>query len=114
MTPLRIRSLKIFQLAIPLRLRFEHAAATRDTADPVVVQLSPASPFAHQTGYGETLARAYVTGESVSSVIEDIQDLFAPRLATFCPENFTEALEFIEGSANSDRRTNRHRGTNRR
>ena len=96
MTPLRIRSLKIFQLAIPLRVRFEHAAATRDTADPVVIQLSPASPFAHQTGYGETLARAYVTGESVSSVIEDIQDLFAPRLATFCPESFTEALEFIE------------------
>ncbi|MGD8450487.1 MAG: enolase C-terminal domain-like protein [Phycisphaerae bacterium] len=96
MTPLRIRSVKIHQLAIPLRLRFEHAAATRDTADPIIVQLGAGSPYAHVAGFGETLARTYVTGESVASVVEDITHVFAPRLAAFTATSFPEALEFIE------------------
>ena len=79
-TPLRIRQLQIFPLAIPMRLRFEHAAAARATADPIVVRLSAASPHAHHVGHGETLARAYVTGESVETVIEDLQQVFVPLL----------------------------------
>ncbi len=96
MTPLRIRSVQVSKLAIPLRVRFEHAAAVRDTADPVVIEICAAAPYAHQAGYGETLARPYVTGETPDSVGEDIADLFIPRLTGFAPETFAEALEFIE------------------
>jgi L-alanine-DL-glutamate epimerase-like enolase superfamily enzyme len=96
MTPLRIRHVKIYRLAIPLRLRYEHAAAARDTSDPVVVHLSPGSPYAHHAGFGETLARTYVTGESPASVVEDIINLFVPRLGGFSPETLADALEFIE------------------
>lgn len=94
--PLHIRNLRIYRLAIPMRLRFEHALAARDTADPVIVELSAGAPFAHQVGYGETLARAYVTGETPESVLEDIANVFAPRLAEFRPESFVAALERIE------------------
>ncbi len=94
--PLRIRELRVQRLAIPLRVRFEHAAATRDTADPVVVTLVAASPHAHQVGYGETLARPYVTGETAESVVDDIAHIFKPRLAAFEPTSFVEALEMIE------------------
>jgi L-alanine-DL-glutamate epimerase-like enolase superfamily enzyme len=96
MTPLRIRGIKIYKLAIPLRLRFEHAAAARDTSDSIVVQVSAGSPYAHHVGYGETLARTYVTGETVTSAVDDITNVFAPRLAAFAPETFVEALEIIE------------------
>lgn len=96
MTPLQIRSVRLARLEIPLRVRFEHAAAVRDTADPVVVEICAGSPYAHQAGYGETLARPYVTGESADSVVEDIANLFVPRLAGFAPRTFTEALEFLE------------------
>ena len=94
--PLHIRTLRVHRLAIPMRIRFEHALATRDTADPVIVELNAGAPFAHQVGYGETLARPYVTGETPDSVLEDITNLFTPRLAEFRPETFVAALEFIE------------------
>jgi L-alanine-DL-glutamate epimerase-like enolase superfamily enzyme len=95
-TSLHIRNVRIFRLAIPLRFRFEHAAAVREVADPVIVQLSAAAPYAHHVGYGETLARTYVTGESAGSVVQDVADLFMPRLAAFAPQSFAEALESIE------------------
>jgi muconate cycloisomerase len=94
--PLHVRSLRIYRLAIPMRIPFEHAAGTRETADPVVVELAAAAPYAHQVGYGETLARPYVTGETPESVVEDISNLFAPRLAGFHPASFVQALELIE------------------
>ncbi|MFH1745967.1 MAG: enolase C-terminal domain-like protein [Planctomycetota bacterium] len=96
MIPLQIRSVQIYRLAIPLCVRFEHAAAVRDTADPIVIEMCATAPHAHQTGYGETLARPYVTGETADSVVEDIMNLYTPRLAGFTPESFAEALEFIE------------------
>ncbi|MCK4341309.1 MAG: hypothetical protein KAY37_06250 [Phycisphaerae bacterium] len=95
-SPLRLRELRVYRLAIPLRFRFEHAAAQRDTADPVIVRLVAAAPYAHHVGYGETLARAYVTGETPESVIEDISNVFKSRLAEFRPTSFVEALELIE------------------
>ncbi len=94
--PLRIRQVQIFRLAIPLRFRFEHAAAARDTTDPVVVRLAAEAPYPQHVGHGETLARQYVTGESAESVVEDVAEFFGPHLLEFRPTSFAEALEFIE------------------
>lgn len=94
--PLRVRSVHIHPLAIPMRLRFEHATASRSVADPVLVQLSAESPYSELSGWGETLARPYVTGESAESVVEDIQNHFVPRLVEFRAESFPEALEQID------------------
>ncbi|MBU0640543.1 MAG: hypothetical protein KKB50_16900 [Planctomycetes bacterium] len=100
--PLRLRQMQVFPLAIPLRLRFEHAAAARETADPVVVRLSAGAPHAHHVGYGETLARPYVTGESAASVLEDVEAVFGPLLERFSPQTFADALEFIEDLPSED------------
>jgi len=94
--PLRIRDVQIYRLAIPLRFRFEHAAATRDTADPIVVRLAGEAPYGQHVGHGETLARKYVTGETADSVVEDLCEFFAPALLDFRPTSFSDALEFIE------------------
>lgn len=94
--PLRIRQLTVYPLQIPLRFRFEHAAASRDVADPVLVQVQGGAPFAQHAGFGETLARVYVTGENAGSVIEDVLEFLAPLLVEFRPTTFAEALEFIE------------------
>jgi len=93
---LRIRQIQIFPLAIPLRVRFSHAAADRDTADPIIVQLTAGAPYAHHVGYGETLARPYVTGETVESVLEDVEHVFAPYLGSLEAESWAEVLEFAE------------------
>jgi muconate cycloisomerase len=93
---LQVRDVQIHRLAIPMRMRFEHAAAARETADPVIVQISAASPYAEFVGFGETLARPYVTGETAETVAQDLAGLLVPRLAAFRPESFFAALEFIE------------------
>lgn len=95
--PLRVRSLQLYPLAIPLRLTFEHAAASRNVADPVVVRLAAEAPYGEITGHGETLARPYVTGETALTVSEDIRAVFAPRLVDFACASFAEVVEFCEG-----------------
>lgn len=98
--PLRIREVQIYPLEIPLRLKFEHAAATRSVADPVLVRLIPESPYGEISGWGETLARKYVTGETADSVINTVGKAFATRLLEFRPRSFAEALEFVDGLPN--------------
>ena len=100
--PLRIRRIQVFPLAIPMRFRFEHAAAGRDVADPVVLQIEGAAPFADRVGHGETLARPYVTGETADTVVADIAAVFAARLLDFRPTTFAEALEFIDTLPTTD------------
>jgi muconate cycloisomerase len=85
---------QVFPLAIPLRFRFEHAAAARETADPVVVQLHAEAPYAAYVGHGETLARRYVTGETAETVVDDITQMFVPHLLEFRPRSFAEAVQF--------------------
>lgn len=92
--PLRIRRVQVFPLAIPLRFRFEHAAAARDTADPVVVRLTAEAPYTRHVGCGETLARRYVTGETTATVVDDVIEAFTPHLLEFRPTSFAEAVEF--------------------
>ena len=57
---------------------FEHAAACRDLAEAVVVRLAWADGRA---GWGETLPRSYVTGETIESVVGDLTDTLWPALA---------------------------------
>jgi len=66
--------LDVYRTAIPMR-SFEHAAASRDTAEAVVVRLELADG---RVGWGETLPRPYVTGESIESVVTDLAEVLWP------------------------------------
>ncbi len=93
---LQIASVRVLPLAIPMRLKFEHAGASRNVADPILVELKAAAPFAGISGWGETLARAYVTGESPSSVVEIIGGKLSGILSGFRARNFEEAVALAE------------------
>ena len=62
---------------------FEHAAASRDTAEAVVVRLELADGT---VGWGETLPRPYVTGETLDTVPRDIERILWPALDDKDPE----------------------------
>jgi len=72
----RPAQLQIYRTALPMRA-FEHAAATRKVAEAIVVRLRTEGG---RVGWGETLPRPYVTGETLESVREDLERLFWPRL----------------------------------
>ena len=66
--------LEIYRTAIPMR-GFEHAAAARDVAEAVVVRMDFSDGRA---GWGETLPRQYVTGETIESVVRDLAEVIWP------------------------------------
>ncbi len=67
--------LDIYRTSIPMR-SFEHAAASRDRSDAIVVRLEYDDGH---VGWGETLPRRYVTGETLERVPEDIEKTIWPR-----------------------------------
>ncbi len=69
--------LYIYRTAIPMR-KFEHAAASRDLAESVVVRLEFSDGRA---GWGQTLPRSYVTGETIDSVVRDLEEEIWPVFA---------------------------------
>ena len=68
--------LDIYRTAIAMR-SFEHAAASRNLAEAVVVRLELDDG---SVGWGETLPRPYVTGETLDSVIDDLRQTFWPAV----------------------------------
>lgn len=62
---MRVISAELFRLGIPFRFSFTHAAATRRTSDNLVLKLTLQNGI---VGYGECLARSYVTGETADTV----------------------------------------------
>ncbi|MGC9453282.1 MAG: mandelate racemase/muconate lactonizing enzyme family protein [Phycisphaerae bacterium] len=68
--------LEIYRTAIPTR-GFSHAAASRDMAEAVVVRLVFSDG---SVGWGETLPRPYVTGETLESVVADLSEHIWPMV----------------------------------
>ena len=73
----RAAEMDVYRTAIPMR-SFEHSAASRSEAEAVVVR----AVFSDGgSGWGETLPRPYVTGETLESVVADLESVVWPALA---------------------------------
>lgn len=66
---MRIASVELLLIRVPFRRTFEHASARRSHSDNVLVHCVAASGA---EGWGETIAREYVTGEDTGGVVEKI------------------------------------------
>ncbi|MCD4825937.1 MAG: hypothetical protein K8S55_15200 [Phycisphaerae bacterium] len=67
--------LDIYRTSIPMR-DFEHAAASRNLAEAIVVRLRYSDGL---IGWGETLPRKYVTGETLETVAANIEEVVWPK-----------------------------------
>lgn len=88
-----IKSISVHPLTIPMRRKVDHATSQRRLAEPIVFGVELNS---HVTGYGETLPRPYVTGETIASVTEAITSVYAPLLLEMHPASFPHALEAVD------------------
>lgn len=93
MARVTVKRLTIYPLAIPMRRRVAHSAGERVVSDPVVAAVELADGT---TGYGETLARPYVTGETPESVVRALEQTFVEPLLGFRSESFFAGLELID------------------
>ncbi|WP_405773188.1 mandelate racemase/muconate lactonizing enzyme family protein [Streptomyces sp. NBC_01538] len=83
---------RLYRVALPMRVGFDHPAARRRTSDSLVLRLS----VDDATGIGECAPRSYVTGETTDSVTEALQRvplhaLFG-RLRTTPPADLADRL----------------------
>ena len=82
--------LDVYRTAIPMR-SFEHAAAARDVAEAIVVRMECSDGT---VGWGETLPRRYVTGETLETVPRDIEQfLWGPLQHVEAKQSSWEALD---------------------
>jgi L-alanine-DL-glutamate epimerase-like enolase superfamily enzyme len=90
---LTVKRLTVFPLALKMRRKVTHAASQRAVSEPIVVAIELMNGI---TGYGETLPRAYVTGETNATVIELLRGDFTKQLLAFRAQTLPEAWEQVE------------------
>ncbi len=90
---MRIVSAHLYALRIPFQIPFSHKLMTRSYSDSIIVKLTADSG---ESGFGEGVPRPYVTGETVSSCLDQIQRVLLP---------LTEKHDFSELSLNADAMT---------
>ena len=73
----RIEALTIYRLRIPFHQTFRHALHSREESDAVIVKVTDEDG---RSGFGESLPRSYVTGETSESMIARIREHLAPRI----------------------------------
>ena len=86
----RIESVTIYQLHIPFHQVFRHALQSREESDAVIVKITDNTGL---SGYGESLPRSYVTGETSETMIARIREQLAPKIFA---ESFAPGWETFE------------------
>ena len=69
---MRIVFVELLLIRVPFRRTFEHASAQRSHSENVLIHCVAASGA---EGWGETIARKYVTGENTTGVVEKIRGM---------------------------------------
>ncbi len=97
----KISRLEVFKVNIPFKVAFKHSLKSRRDSESIFVKVSLDNGI---VGFGESLPRSYVTGNTQSSVYAQLKE-FMPKLhgAELGPEregaSFIRSLEGIEGEA---------------
>jgi muconate cycloisomerase len=92
MSAVRIQALELFEVDLPLRRPFRHAAAERTRSESLFLKCVT---DAGAVGFGECLPRKYVTGETRESAFELLRASVLPRLVGFAFESLAEVEEFL-------------------
>jgi len=74
---MKVTACEIWEVDIPFKLTFKHSLHERAESNSVILRLETDTG---DVGWGESLPREYVTGETVHSVVETIQGSFLPTV----------------------------------
>ena len=88
-----VKTFQLHALDIPFKRPFKHAAASRQTSSSIFLQCSTDSGV---TGFGESLPRSYVTGESRDETFELLATTVLPKLIGKEFQSFEEVRRFLE------------------
>ena len=88
-----IEAMTIYRLRIPFHQTFRHSLHSREESDAIIVKVTDSDG---RSGFGESLPRSYVTGETSESMIARIREHLAPRVfaQSFAPG--WETFEYLK------------------
>lgn len=98
----RIVSFAVHAIELPFRIRFEHAAASRRSSESLFVELHLDNGI---IGWGESLPRSYVTGETRDGACELLASRILPHLLGHSFHSFEDVIGFLadaDGRAPAD------------
>ena len=98
---MKLKQIQLLSLQIPLCMPIKHYLAERTHSENLVVQVVTDSGV---IGYGEGIARQYVTGEVMESSLRFLQDHLIPQLNGFDPNEPSELIEALQGLLSEDYR----------
>ena len=88
----RIVGIELYELDLPFRHAFRHAAAERARSESLFVRFVTDSGHC---GYGETLPRPYVTGEERGATFDLLAERILPRVLGMSFASFQEVHDFL-------------------
>ena len=88
-----IEAVTIYRLRIPFHQTFRHALQSREESDAVVVKITDSDG---RSGFGESLPRSYVTGETIESMIARIREHLAPRVFSQSFALGWESMDYLQ------------------
>ena len=88
-----ITELQLFAVDLPFKLAFRHAAAARTTSESLFLRVGLDSGV---DGWGESLPRAYVSGESRQDAFALLRDQVLPALVGRSFQSLSEVVSFLE------------------
>ncbi|MBT8407409.1 MAG: hypothetical protein KJP05_08125 [Deltaproteobacteria bacterium] len=100
-TFMRLTKIHLYLLQIQLCMPIKHHLAERTHSENLVVKVVTDSGVA---GYGEGIARKYVTGETTESCLVFLQDQLIPKINGFQVDSPTDLVEKLPELFSEDRR----------
>jgi muconate cycloisomerase len=89
----QVTDLRLFAVDLPFKVAFRHAAAVRTSSESLFLR---ARLDNGAEGWGESLPRAYVSGESREQTFSLLRDTILPALVGHSFRSLPEAVSFLE------------------
>ena len=88
-----VTELQLFAVDLPFKVAFRHAAAARTTSESLFLRVGLDTP---NHGWGESLPRAYVSGETREGAFALLRDTILPALCGQTFRSLPELVSFLE------------------
>lgn len=90
---MKIVSLEARVIKLPFRFSFKHSLASRNFSENLIVRVALSDGSRNHIGFGESIPRDYVTGETVQAALARLENEFAPR---FLQKQFDDPKSLVE------------------
>lgn len=94
---MRIHSIEFFEIKLPFRFAFKHSLAERNYSNNILAKATiEARNNKFVVGWGESIPRSYVTGETIDEAIDSLNLSYGPRFVGAEVDSVEEAISLLQ------------------